>query len=153
MVDAVNSGYQATAQTVSWAANGPDSLATTAWSDPSNVIDNSTFKYLMADFTLSITCASVQMADGDTVSMYLLPQVEDGTDPAWQGGDATAAAPENEQYYVGSFTYTTGTGAQIANLRDVVLPPGQYKIGIRNNGAGTTTAATLKWRPHGFSSQ
>jgi len=152
MVDAVNSGYKSAPQTVAWSANGPDTLVTNAWTDLSTEIDNSTFKYLMADFTLSITCPTTQMADGNTVSMYLVPQVEDDTTPAWQGGDVTVAAPENEQYYVGSFTFTTGTGAQVANLRSVVLPPGKYNIGMRNNGTGTTTAATLKYRPWNYSS-
>lgn len=152
MVDATRSGYQAAAQTVSWTANGPDSIAADAWTDASDDIDNSTTKYLLADFTLSITCATTQMADGDTVSLYVIPQVEDDVDPAWQGGDATADAPENEQYYAGSFTFTTGTSAQRANLRDVSLPNGKFNIGVRNNGDGTTTAATMKWRPHGYSS-
>ncbi len=153
MVDAVRSGYQAAAQTVTWTANGPDTLVADAWTDASDDIDNSTTKYLMADFTLSITCPTTQMADGDTVAMYIIPQVEDDVDAAWQGADSTAAAPENEPYYVGSFTFTTGTSAQRANLRDVTFTPGKFNIGIRNLGAGTTTAATLKWRPHGFSSQ
>ncbi len=152
MVDAVNSGYKESAQTVSWTAYGPDSMAVELYTALSDVIDNSSLKHLFADFTLSITFGTTDAGDGESVALYLIPQVEDNTDPEWSGNSATDA-PENEQYYIGSFTVTTGNDAQVTNLRGVALPPGLFKVACRNTGTGISTAATLKYRRWNYASQ
>ncbi len=154
MVDAVNSGYKSAAQTITWTANGPDSLANGAWSDLSDVIDNSSLKNLFMDLTFSLTFGTTAATSGESVALYLVPQVEDNTDPNWTGGDVATEEEENEQYYIGSVTVVAETDPQVHNLRSVAMPPGLFKIGVRNNAAtGDTTAATLKYRPWNYASQ
>ena len=79
--------------------------------------------------------------------MYLVPTVDDTNYPDWTGADAITDEDQQEGYFVGSFTVDAGTSAQRLALRNVAMPPGKFKIGIRNNAAtGDTTAATLRFR-------
>ena len=81
MVDATNSGYTSAAQTVTWSANGPDTLANGAWSDLSDAVDNSSLKNLFMDITLSVTFGTTAATSGESIALYLVPQVEDDVDP------------------------------------------------------------------------
>lgn len=153
MVDAVNSGYKEEAQTVGDNGTQPiSSLVNDEWSDLTDEIDNSSVKYLFADFDLSVTFGTTAATQGETISLYLVPSVDGTNYPDWVGGAAVDEA-QNEQYFVGSFTVDAGTSAQRHALRGVSLPPGKFKLGARNNAAtGDITAATLKYRRWGYAS-
>lgn len=153
MVDAVNSGYKAAAQTVSWSANGFDALTDNEWTNASDEIDNSTTKYLLADFEVVLGSAAFTGADS-SISLYLIPSIDDTNFADWSGGGTTTDEQENEQLYIGSVTTSGATAAQRLVLRSVSLPPGKFKIGIRNQSGVTLNATnTLKWRPYNYSSQ
>lgn len=140
-------GYQASAQSVTF--SGTQTLASLLdgeFSDLSDAIDNSSTKYAFADLQLGV--ASIAMTAEGTVSFYLVPSV-DGTNYGTYTGNTTDA-PENEQYYVGSCTTLDTTAAMTLVLRDVELPNGFFKLGVKN-GAGVSFAASgnaLSWRPH-----
>lgn len=147
MVDAVHSGYKEEAQSVSFTGTRTlTSLADTEWTDLSDEIDNSSLKYLFADFELVLGSAAFTGSDS-VVEMYLLPSVDGTNYPDWTG-DGTADEQEHNVHFVGSFTTSGATAAQRLTLRNVAMPPGKFKIGIRNN-AGVALAAsgnTLKYR-------
>ena len=152
MVDSVHSGYKEAAQVVTWPIDGPESLATLVWSGLSDSIDNSSLKYLFADFELQIMFPTIAAASGETVALYLIPLFDDSTDPNWTKNSAVAEE-ENEQYFIGSFTVTEVITNQRHVLRNVAMPPGVFKLGMRNNSVGTSTTATLSFRRWNFASQ
>lgn len=142
------SGYLAEAQTVAFSGTQTmDSLAVDEWTNLSDEIDNSTNKYMLADFELVL--GSAAFVD-DVISMYIVPSVDGTNYPDWTGNVATAQS-KNEQYFVGSFSIDD-TQAQRAALRGVALPNGKFKIGIRNNPDVALAASgnTLKYRPYGY---
>ena len=155
MVDSVNSGYKAAAQTVTWTANGIDSTLTdNEWTDLSNEIDNSLNNFLFADIEVYLASVVFPDATDNTVAVYLVPSVDDTNYPDWTG-NVTTDEVENEQYFIGSVSLpqnATTTTRQI--LRNVSLPAGKFKLGLRNK-AGVSLAATgnsLKWRPWQYAS-
>lgn len=140
-------GYLAAAAALTFA--GTQTLASLAdgeFSDLSNEVDNSTNKYAMMDLWFDM--ASHAMTAEGSISFYLVPSV-DGTAFGTYTGNTTDA-PENEQYFIGAVTSldTTGVGDWI--LRNVSLPPGKWKIGVKND-LGIAFAASpgdVYWRPH-----
>lgn len=143
------SGYLATASTVSF--SGTQTLASLAddeWTDPSDAIDNSSNLYPIADFELVLGSAAFTGADS-AVHMYLIPSL-DGTNYGDWTGNNTNTHQEHEPYYVGSFTTSGATAAQRLILRDVPLPSGLFKVGVRNRSGVALAASgnTLKYRPH-----
>ncbi len=144
MVDSINGGYKAEIQTVAF--NGTrklNSLASTEWSHLSDEIDNSLNGFSFADFKLDLESAAW---DG-TLDIYIVPSIDGTTWPDWTG-DGTADIAKQESFFAFSFTVSE-TEAQDVAETDIKLPAGKFKIGIRNNGAVSTTAQnnTLKWRP------
>lgn len=154
MVDSVHSGYKEAAQTVAWTTGqSVSTIANDEWTDESDEIDNSTVKYLFADFFLSATLGTAQATEGETVSLYLLPSVDDTNYPTWENGNTATDADINQQYYVGSFTLTDIATEQKIMLRGIALPAGKFKLGLRNNCAtGDLSAGTLKYRRWNYAS-
>ena len=150
MTDVKLSGYKAEAQTA--LDTDLNSLADDGWSVLSAAIDNSTTGYMFADLELFLNSQNGNGADC-AVEFYLVPSV-DGTNYP----DYTTAAgdnQENNQYFVGSITVeSSANGAFRATLRGVELPPGKFKLGVRNraNDAFDATGNVLKWRPWQYSS-
>lgn len=154
MVDAVHSGYKAAAQAVVFSGTQQlNSLADNEWTDLSDAIDNSVNKYLFADLRLVLASAIFVGADS-IVEVYIVPSINDAAYPSWTGDIATDQQ-HNQQYFVGSFTTTGTTAAQDISLRNVALPPGLFKWGVRNK-SGVAFAASgnfLYWRPWNWASQ
>ena len=144
---AKHSGYLAAAAAVSF--TGTQTLASLGdgeWTNLSDEIDNSTNKYALVDLYLDLASAAFTSSG---VEIYLVPSVDGTTYPTWTGNVSTEE-PENQTHFVGSMNTTESTAVQDTILRNVVLPPGKYKWGVRNQ-TGIAFAAsgnTLYWRPH-----
>lgn len=152
MATATLSGYQAEAQSVTFSGTQTlVSLADNEWTSLSDEVDNSTTKYLFADLELVLASAAFTGTDS-MVEIYIVPTVDGTNYPNWTD-NVTTDEQENNQYYVGSVTTSGATEAQRLALRNVALPNGKFKFGVRSR-AGVALAAsgnTLKWRPHGYS--
>jgi len=151
-VDSVNSGYGHEATTVAW-TTGQDftSLLDDEWTDLSDEIDNSTLKYLSADFEFAL--ASVFTVTPASLELYIIPTLDGTNYPDW-AGLVTGAQEENDQYFAGSVTLKIANQAHRAVLEDVTMPQGKFKIGVHSNaGVTLVSTSTVKFRRHGYSSQ
>lgn len=158
MATATLSGYQTTATAVTWTGHGINvtgGLADNEWTDLSDEVDNSTNKYMLADVEIVLDGTPSFTGADSGVEVYLVPSVDGSTFGTWTGGDTvTADQQENNQYFVGFVTTTGATGAQRMILRNVALPNGKYKWGLRNRTgvALNATGNSMNWRPHGYAS-
>lgn len=121
------------------------SLANDEWTDLSDVITNSS-QYPFADW--EFVCTSVAFTGADSaIEVYVIPIVDGTNDPDWTG-DGTADLQEQNVFFVGAFTTSGTTSAQRLSLRDIELPAGQFKVGVRNKGgiALAASGSTLKYR-------
>ena len=144
-----SSGYLVAAQTVTFSGTQTlASLTDNEWTNLSDAIDNSTNKYTLVDVELYLASAAFTGTDS-TLLLYLVPSVDGTNYPNWTG-NVTTSEQENEKYFVCSFTTSGATEAQRMTERNIVLPPGLYKYGVRNTSGVTLAASgnTLKWRPH-----
>ena len=128
------------------------SLADDEYTDESDEIDNgvSGVRWPLADFELALGSAAFTGTDS-AVAMYILPSIDGTNFPDWTG-DGITDEQENEQYYAGSFVTSGANAAQVLMLRNVQLPPGKFKIGVRNL-SGVALAASgnaLSYSPHSF---
>ena len=107
-------------------------------------IDNTTALDLYYDFELNVTFDSAP-TNGMPVDLYVIPAVG-GTDYT----DGSASVEPRESLRVGSFDVANVGTAQRLALLNVLVPPGKFKILIRNSaGVGwTANGHTLKYRPH-----
>lgn len=150
MSDIKLSGYKATAASVVWTSPTQDfnGLADGEWCSLSDEIDNSSNLYAYADLEIVLGSAAFTGADSQ-LEVFLVPSVDGSNYPDWTD-NVTSDEQENEQYFVGAVTTSGATSAQRLVLRDVELPNGKYKYGLRNQ-TGVALAGsgnTLKWRPH-----
>lgn len=152
MATITQSGYLASAASLTFSGTQTlASLTDNEYTDLSDEVDNSTNKYLFADFYFdlgSITPVGVDCG----VEVYVVPSVDDTNYPTWTG-NVTSDESENALFYVGFVPLNVATAAQKGILRNVQLPPGKWKVGVRNR-AGVGLAAsgnTMYWRPHSFS--
>jgi len=151
MADLTSTGYQASAASVSFSGTQTlDSLTNNEWTNLSDEIDNSTNKYVMADFYLELGSAAFTGV-GSTVIVYLIPSVDGTNYPDWTG-NVTTDEQQNEQYFAFSMTTTGATEAQKITKERIAIPPGKWKVGVRNVSGVTLAASanTLYWRPHSF---
>jgi len=156
MVDSVHSGYKHAATIVGFTTGQAQTLASLpidAYSSASDEIDNSTLKYLSADFEWVNTATATTTVSPASINLYLIPSLDDQNYPTWT--QATADTPENDQYFIGSFTLKIGIVNQREVLRNVSLPPGKFKVAARNKAgvALDTTGSTLKFRRWNYASQ
>ena len=150
MAELQSTGYQAAAAAVVFSGTQTmQSLATDEWTNFSDSISNSS-NYVMADFECVLESAA--FTANDQVNLYIIP-ILDATDPDWTGNVATEEQ-QNEQYFVGAFVTTGDTNAQRIMLRNIPLPPGSFRIGVRNKTAVSFTAQNnvINWRPHSYQS-
>lgn len=153
MATATWSGYQAAAQEVTFSGTQTlVSLLDNEWTNESDVIDNSTTKYLFADFEIDLASFTAGTTGDEAIELYILPSADDTQYPDWTG-NSTSDAQENNIHFVGSIPVSQGAGVKIGVLRAVALPPGKFKVGVRNRANGTLAASgsTLKYRPYGYS--
>lgn len=153
MTDVRHSGYKAAAQTIAF--NGTRTMNNTLldneWTHLSDVVDNSVNLWLFADWEIQLTSAVFTGADS-AVELYIVPILDDTNDPDWVG-DGIVDEQEQNVYFVGSFTTSGATLAQRLTIRAIEMPPGLFKVGIRNR-AGVTLGGTnvLRYRPWQYSS-
>ena len=138
--------------TTKWEA--PASIATILSTDLNSLADGANFLsdalsndesaelYLFADFEFYIAATSARSTDA-RVELYLLSEI-DGSNYAY-GGTSLDPAPNA---HVGDFQYdAAGTAARYAILREVRLPPTDFKVLVINE-LGVAMAAsgnTLKF--------
>jgi hypothetical protein len=149
MGDIYLSGYKAAAASVSFTGTQTlTSLADGEYTNLSDEIDNSSNLYAFADLELVLASAAFTGTDS-VVEIYLVPSVDGTNYPTWTG-NVTTDEQENYMFFVGSMITTGTTAAQRMTLRDVALPNGKYKWGVRNNSGVAFSASTntLSWRPH-----
>ena len=152
MTDVINSGYKSAAQAVAWSSNGFDALTDDEWTDLSDEIDNSLQKNLYLDFDMNLGSVAFTGADA-AIEIYVVPSVDGTNYPEW-AGTGTGDEQEHNQYFATSITVHPDTAAFHGIARKIEIPPGIYKIGVRNRANVTLNATnTLKWRPWQFSSQ
>lgn len=152
MTDLTRSGYLASAASVTFSGTQTlNSLTDNEFTDLSDEIDNSTNKYMFADMELVLGSAAFTGTDS-SIELFLVPTVDGTNYPTWTG-NGTSDEQENTPFFVGAFSTTGTTAAQRAVLRDVPLPNGKYKWGVRNRGNVTLASSgnTLSWRPHSVS--
>lgn len=146
-----STGYQAASTSIAF--SGTQTLASLAdgeWTNLSDEIDNTTNLYVMADFLFEIASAAFTGTDS-VIELYIVPSVDGTLYPNWTG-NVTTSEQENDQYFVGAVTTSGATEAQVLALRDVKLPPGKFKVGVRNNSGVAFAASgnTLEYRPHSY---
>ena len=103
----------------------------------------------MYDFELVLASAAFTGADSQ-VELYIVPSLDDTNYPNWTGNVATDEQ-ENDQYFSGVTFVTSGaTEAQRIVKRNVLVPPGYFKVGLRSlaNVATAGSGNTLSYRPH-----
>lgn len=127
------------------------SLDIDEWTDLSDAIDNTTLGYLKADFEFVCTSVAFTGTDSD-IELYIIPSVDGTNYPDW-AGDGVVELQEQNVHLVGVFKTSGTTSAQRLTLRDIELPPGLFKVGVRNRGgiALAGSGSTLKYRPGTFS--
>jgi len=123
------------------------SLADDEWADLSDELNNTTLgKAIFADFNLVLGSAAHNGADA-AVEEYILPAGQGDTYPDWTA-DGIIDLQEHNNHFVGGFTVASMTAAVNQSLRDVEVPPGKFKVGVRNrtNVALAASGATLYYR-------
>lgn len=150
MTDVRNSGYKAAAQTA--LSTELNSLANDTWSALSSEIDNSLNGYMFADIECDFASITPTGADA-AIELYLVPSVDDTQYPTYTA-TGTADEQENNQYFIGAVTLSLDAEVHIHTIRGIELPPGKFKIGMRNRSNVTLAASgsTIKWRPWQYSS-
>ncbi len=123
-----------------------DALLNDEWTDESDELNNiSLGKAVFADFHVSLGTVVFTGADS-AIELYLLAPGNADVYPDWAGG-GTANLQEQTVHFVGSFTTSGASAAQELYLRDVEIPPGKFKLGIRSVANVTLNATnTLYYR-------
>lgn len=146
--DILLKGYRAAAANV--LTTELNSLATGSACALSAEQDNSTNLDILADFQLDLASLSIS-STAAFVAVYIVPSVDGTNYPDWTSG---AGAVYHSQYFVGTILVknVSATTAR-ANLSGIALPPGKFKVAVRNS-VGVSFAAsgnTLKMRTYAAS--
>lgn len=123
------------------------SLADDEWTDLADELNNTTLgKAIFADFHLTLGSLNPTGADA-AVELYLLPIGAGDVYPDWTG-DGIVDLQEHNVHFVGSFTISTGASIKEQYLRDVEVPPGKFKLGVRNraNVALAASGSVINYR-------
>lgn len=146
-----NTGYQAPIANFAWSSGqGPNNLTDNEYTDLSDAVNNDTGRYVTVDIALDLGSAAFSGSDS-VIEVYIVPSV-DGTNYGTWGGNTTADQQQNNNHAVYSVT-TSGTTAAQTDLiiRNVVVPPGNWRIGLRNRSNVTLAGSnTISYRPHSF---
>lgn len=114
-----------------------NALANNARAVDATLFDNSAAgnDFPWADFELLVQFGTAPTTG--TIDLYALESV-DGTNYSW--GDASNDPPFTS--WLGSWTPIATTSAQRLVLRNIPLPPGKFKLLLKNNATGQAFAAT-----------
>jgi len=126
-----------------------DSLTDNEWTDLSDEVDNSTDGFHEMDLEIVLGSAAFTGTDSQ-ISVYIIPLLHATTYPDWIG-NVTTDEQENNQYHVGNFTTSGTTAAQrLAHIRQISMPPGKFKFGIRSLAGVTLNSAgnDMFFRPY-----
>ena len=149
MADATTklSGYLASAATC--LTTELNSLADNSHCSLSSEIDNSSNLYALADFEMYLASAAFTGTDSG-VELFIVKTVDGTNYPTWTTG--TSDEQENVPYQVGFFPTTGTTAAQRCTIGPIALPPGKFKVAVRNRGnvALASSGNTIRWRPHSW---
>ena len=140
-----SSGYHAAASNV--LTTELNSLADGSVTALGTEEDNSTNKYLFADFQIDLASLTISSTSA-WLGVYLIPTVDGTNYPDWSSG---SFANYHSGYFAGAaFIKAVSSTAARADLRNVIVPPGKFKVAIRN-ATGVSLASsgnTAKIRYH-----
>lgn len=115
-----------------------NSLADAATTALSSEIDNSTNKYTLADFQLDLASVTISSTTA-YCTVFIVPTVDGTNYPDW--GSSTYANYD-AQYAVGTILVkNVSAAAARANLVGIMVPPGKFKVALRNS-TGAAHAAS-----------
>lgn len=108
------------------------------------LIDNTSNRYMYAEFELVLASVDLSAQTNPAVELYLVPSY-DGTNYADTGDDASAAVYPPTQYLVGVLGVEESSAAHRAVSPHIMLDPLKYTPVIINmTGAAFVSANTLK---------
>lgn len=118
-----------------------NSLASNGNSAASSAIDNTTALDLFADLEINLATQGSARVASATIYVYMT-QALDGTNY----GDTNEVTAE----VIAAFIFDAATTARRATLKDVPIPPGLFKLFVRNVTGQALAASgnTLKYRLH-----
>lgn len=122
-----------------------NSLADQAQAIASSAYDNSSGLYLFADVEWNHAVVGYTPSAGAVIELYLIRQKLAGS--GFEDGDASIAPPAAN--LVGVFNIRSSTAAQCHILRQIPIPPDQYKWLVINKTGGTLASSsnTLRQKP------
>lgn len=104
----------------------------------SSEIDNGSALDIFADFQLDLASLTISSTSA-FVSVHIVPTVDGTNYPDWTAG---AVGNYHQQYLAGVILIKNVSGAAArANLSGVALPPGKFKVALRN-GVGAALASS-----------
>lgn len=146
--DILLKGYRAAAASV--LTTELNSLATGNACALSSEQDNGTNLDIYADFQLDLASLTIS-SSGAYVSVYIVPSVDGTNYPDW----ATGTGGGYQTQYLAGVILVKNVSATTAraNLSGVALPPGKFKVAVRNTvGASFASSGnTLKIRTYAAS--
>lgn len=143
-----NTGYVSALTAVTWSGQGLNGLTDNEWTDLSDEIVAT--KTMLMDLRLVLASASFTGEDS-RIALFLVPSIDGTNYPKWNG-NATAESNNHMDYYIGLLRTDHSTGSQEGVKRNVLLPPGKYKLACRNRANVTLAGSgnTLEYRTHSY---
>jgi hypothetical protein len=152
--DILLKGYLASA--ANWLSTELNSLADGSVCALSSVggssgeFDNGTDLAIFADVQIDLASLTISSTSA-FVAVYVIPTVDGTNYPDWSSG---AVGNYHQQYLAGiAFVKNVSATTARANLTGVAMPPGKYKVAVRN-GLGAAFASsgnTVKFRAYAAS--
>ncbi len=111
-------------------------------------IDNSSNLDMFCD--LSLHLASAAFVAPNYVGVFLYPLDDDGSTYGDGRFGSAAAGPPPTRYWVDNVPLVAATQAQNGMVRGIIMPPGQFKFVLYNNGgvAWASSGNTAKYRTY-----
>lgn len=140
---------------VKWEAGTDSTVMTTglnSLADEANAItsaiNNTTDLYLFDDVEWNHAALGYSPAAGSVIELYIVSEKLAGG--AYEDGDATIDPPASN--LVGVFNIRSATAAQSHILRQIPIPPDNFKYVVINKTGGTlaSTGNTLRRRPYRY---
>jgi len=130
-----------------WLSTELNSLADATNSATSSAKSNdasSTERRLYANVEIYIATQGSARAGDANVSLYIIPEVDDAN-----YGDAA----NYQNYYAGSISLDAATTARYNILRNVLLPPSDFKVMLRNDTGQALAASANTVKAKRFSAE
>ena len=113
----------------------------------SSEIDNSTNQHLYCDFQVDLISLNIASTTA-FLHIFIVPTVDGTNYPDWTSG---AAATYHSAYLRGVILVQSGNSAHRVNFEEIRIPPGKYKVAIRNGlgvAMATSDSSTVAARPY-----